>query len=301
MIYELQDEIFIFEPEKYVARQHECIEVTPDCVIHRACDGSVLYKSTRFSKKSLIYRVGEASFEVAFRALCAEGIPDDAYNEIRDEIVSKTRSAIIVSGCARTGTTLLLSMLGASGKVDMLEELFCFTPGPFRVRYLNSRVRPNSIWCEKTPKNVHKIDEIQRLLGDKVKIIHLIRDCRDVITSVHPSRPSEYWVPIQRWLDDTKAGVCSDAYQLRYEDLVGNPKEIAVVLEKLCNYLEIPYDERMLKQHIHGLQGSEAWFEAKAIHSQSVGKWHRPEHAAILAEYYDNEEAVHLNNDMGYD
>ena len=50
-----------------------------------------------------------------------------------------------------------------------------------------------------------RYEEIIKLFDGKVKIINMIRDGRDVITSMHPNGKGRYWVTKDRWIEDNKS------------------------------------------------------------------------------------------------
>lgn len=110
-------------------------------------------------------------------------------------------------------------------------------------------------------KNNYYIKELDQLsrVAPKSKFIHLVRDGRDVACSYLKLKELEQslkYIPIlpddlktiaQEWsenvsnIDDFL--VNRDAYLLRYEDLITNPKE---VLTGLCAFLELEYEAEML-------------------------------------------------------
>ncbi|NIR47629.1 sulfotransferase, partial [candidate division KSB1 bacterium] len=108
-----------------------------------------------------------------------------------------TDCPIILGGCARTGTSLLLSILAAHPRIFAFPtETGVFSNWQYNgnsnegspkyvpermdrlYRYILSHVIPKSAthWCEKTPSNVRHIDKILAYFDHKVKFIHLIRD-----------------------------------------------------------------------------------------------------------------------------
>ena len=125
---------------------------------------------------------------------------------------------IIIGGCGRSGTTLLASILSAHPRIYVIpEETTTFCPGAYsehvdlnaefdtRKFYLKYFSKYNFLfarWCEKTPKNVLFFDRILKHFKNRVKLIHMVRDGRDVIFSRHPRNPHEYWVSGKRWIDD---------------------------------------------------------------------------------------------------
>src|SRR6056297_4213785 len=133
-----------------------------------------------------------------------------------------TEKPIIIGACPRSGTTLLLSILDAHPNIYSIQnQTYAFTswkkenlPGrflPVRLdrlyrEFLFHRIKGDPVrWCEKTPKNIQFLDKIIEYFSDTVKIIHLVRDGRDVVTSRHPKHtPNEYWVSVERWVKDVE-------------------------------------------------------------------------------------------------
>ncbi len=230
---------------------------------------------------------------------------------------------IIIGGCARTGTSLLLSILAGHPRIFAVPtETGVFsnweknpeTNGlpehvPQRMdrihRSFLSHTIPGTVtrWCEKTPSNVRHIEKIFAFFDERVKFIHLVRDGRDVLTSVHPERPEDYWVAPGRWVSDTRAGLAyrdhPGVLTLRYEDLVSRHEQS---LELICQFL----GEEMSEEFRHWFEHSKvrrnrAWCHPlKQVHTASLQKWKKPEHAARMEEIMDNPEVVELLKELGY-
>ncbi len=158
-------------------------------------------------------------------------------------------------------------------------------------------------FAEKTPGNVHHASEIDRFFRGRVKMVNIFRDGRDVITSRHPQRPGEYWVPLSRWIRDVESGLraraMTNVLSVRFEDLVTGPEE---AIRRLCDFLEEPYDARMLEFHKHtNVREHLAWGgNARAIDAGSLRKWEQPEHASRLEEFMSNPKATELSRELGY-
>ena len=135
-----------------------------------------------------------------------------------------TRDPILIGGCGRSGTTLLLAILSAHPNIFAfsreLVAVVDWKPAdndpdslePARLdrlyrELLWRRIPPSAQrWCEKTPRNVHHIDKILDFWPNS-RFFHIVRDPRDVLTSRHPTRPDEYWVSPERWVRDVRAGL----------------------------------------------------------------------------------------------
>jgi hypothetical protein len=126
-----------------------------------------------------------------------------------------------------------------------------------------------SRWGDKTPFYTADIDVIHRLFPD-AKIIHLVRDGRDVVLS----QKSIEWMSSSllrlaldwQWKTTIahKVGTAlGDSFlELRYEDLVTRPEEM---LRKICSFIDESYDPTMLNYSNHA---------ANVVPAESL-KWHR--------------------------
>lgn len=166
-----------------------------------------------------------------------------------------SRDPIVVGGCERSGTTLLLSVLSAHPSVLAIPyETWGLAWGP-RTGFANShRIRMSRIWrglgvaqrapaqdrwAEKSPANVFHFREILSYFDGDVQCLEVVRDGRDVVTSIHPA-DDEPWVPIERWIEAVDAGLSVAGRRavttVRYEDLVRRPID---TLYELCEALDL--------------------------------------------------------------
>lgn len=136
-------------------------------------------------------------------------------------------------------------------------------------------------WCEKTPANLVRAGELQRLFPE-LRFVHIVRDGRDVVASIlargfwpidwglldgaGASAPNEvtadaaarYWARAMRRgreeLERLPAGSC---VVVRLEDLVA---DTAGTLAEVCDFLGEPFDDALLDGRIR---------------SDSIGRWRR--------------------------
>lgn len=138
-------------------------------------------------------------------------------------------------------------------------------------RYGEARGRP--LVGNKTPGYVRRIP-VLRELWPRVRFVHLVRDGRDVFVSARSWR--KYPKLAQRfptWSDDPagtaalwwewdvrlgrEAGAEAGPdvyYEMRYEDLVAGPEGMC---RDLCGFLDLPYDEAMVRHHEGRVRGDE--------------------------------------------
>jgi hypothetical protein len=229
--------------------------------------------------------------------------------EERDQVLNLfPEQPIIVGGCGRSGTTLLLSVLGAHSNVYAIsDEIYPFYPFPFRLtkllRELQGGVnRDFGRWCEKTPKNVRAFGQILEVFEEKMKIVHMVRDGRDVVTSHHPNHEERYWVTPERWVADVQAGLefRDQVYLLKYEDLVSNPE---VTIRSLCEFLELNFEQTMLEPEKYSrIQENVAWQGRKVfkVNADAMGRWKQEEHQERVEEFYKFPGCVSLMKELGY-
>ncbi len=223
---------------------------------------------------------------------------------------------ILIGGCARSGTTLLLGILGAHPRIfPFPKELGFLTHWeedqrtakqvPSRIdrfyRELILHRIPRTVhrWCEKSPANVRHIDKILDFYGEGVRFIHIIRDPRDVCISEHPqpSKRGRYHVDPERWVRDVKAGLEYQEHPsvltVRYEDLIRHSHE---ELDRICRFIgeERPPEIDDWSRHTKVKQ-NRAWKAgAKPLTERSIGNWKEadPERLREILEYPGLEELM---------
>lgn len=230
------------------------------------------------------------------------------------------KPALIIGGCGRSGTSLLLSILAAQPSIFAIPDetgAFCPTAygktldrrAPLEIDRIREILRTADIkpgitrWCEKTPKNILFFHSILETLGSDVRVLNIVRDGRDVITSRHPQRFKSSWVGVDRWVRDVGAGMPFDTHPqmfvIRYEDLVFR---FSQCLEKICAFLDEPLDQNVLDWHQHTtVRTHSAWSnDVAAIHGQSIGRWRLPQYRSLVAEMMSDRDAVQLLKNYGY-
>jgi len=240
----------------------------------------------------------------------------------RLERKSFSNEPIFIVASPRSGTTLLLSILGAHPHIYAIPlQTYAFNKWkkirnrpylnfPYRIDRLYRfllfhKIKENSTrWLEKTPRHIKSIPEILDFFQNKVKIIHIIRDGRDVAVSSHPTHTGRgYWVPVDKWVKDVRSGLkykddpC--VHTVYYEDLVTDLEPQA---KNICKFLNEPYtdsvknwvDQTNIKSSIH-------WKDnIQNVHTKAIGKWQAEEHKDKMNEFNNNEHAVTLLKDLGY-
>lgn len=223
---------------------------------------------------------------------------------------------ILIGGCGRSGTTLLLSVLSAHPEIFCVpEEMFALWPTKSQdefaalveamTRKISAMDAPFGCkrWCEKTPRNVRVFGQLINHFDSDVKLIHLVRDGRDVVTSMHPSEPNTYWVPIWRWVWDVEAGLEYEHHPsvltVRYEDLVASFDETT---RAIFDFLEVPRPPQTLQWHENSRirRHSALDGDIAPLYGSSVGRWRRPEFRERVDEFMSSPNAVQLLERLGY-
>ncbi|MEQ8924674.1 MAG: sulfotransferase [Fulvivirga sp.] len=111
------------------------------------------------------------------------------------------------------------------------------------------------IWGDKTPGYVLQIALLKKLFP-KARLIHIIRDGRDVAESILKNREAglqtdDYISVVEYWKRHVLAGIIdgekhfANAYlQIRYEDLVNDSES---KLKDICSFLNVPFESQMLE------------------------------------------------------
>lgn len=121
---------------------------------------------------------------------------------------------------------------------------------------IRSRARHEDLraWGEKSPGHAYYWQVI-RTIFPEAKVIHILRDGRDVASSIVKARmgPASYYAAGRMWCDylDKIEHIrsCSREdtfFELRYEELLSEP---AIHLRRICEFLGVPYSESMLRFH----------------------------------------------------
>lgn len=219
---------------------------------------------------------------------------------------------ILLGGCARSGTTLLLSVLSSHEHIFACRrELGLFN----RIKMKNGIAYPSRIdriyrcilfqripkrvrrWCEKSPSNILEFENIDTYFKGNFRFIQIVRDGRDVILSGHPRDKDRFWVDPERWIRDVSAGLQFSSHPnmhtIRYEDLI---TQYETTIEGICQFLDIPVTPQILNWHQHAkVRRNKALFtEIAQLSDRSIGKWKKPEHRERAGQLTSVPEAREL-------
>ncbi len=232
---------------------------------------------------------------------------------------------IIIGACPRSGTTILLSILDAHPNIfGIPNQTYAFDrweeyndPETEATKYRLTRIDrlyrefilnkiPSTAvrWLEKTPKHIRSFNKILNYFDDKVKLIHVIRDGRDVVTSKHPKHtPDEYWVSPERWINDVNIGLDLEGHpsviNVRYEDLI---TDFESSMMQIYNFLdEQPPESLSSWKQDTNIRKSKHWAApVQDLYSDAIARWKKPEHRQRIEEFMTNKQAVELLDKLGY-
>ncbi len=141
----------------------------------------------------------------------------------------------------------LLKEFGAENKVFNLEEVYKTLLDYYLQDYKNL-----SFVGDKDPRNIDYLESLKTAFPN-AKILHIVRDPRDVLSSRMKAAWSKHrpiWQHVLLYETQLKRGRClgkslfgSNYFEFRYEDLIGQPEKS---LQAIAKHLEIDYSEEML-------------------------------------------------------
>ncbi len=228
------------------------------------------------------------------------------------------QNPILIGGCGRTGTSLMSAILDAHPHIISYpaETNIFESDRKFRNPRLNSlrnKVRfyrfllrqdihkGTRRWCEKTPNNVYALDHIFKEFRKGVKIILMVRDGRDVITSLHPLSKG-YYISLKRWMIETSMtlgyGNHKDVLIVPYESLTIRFEH---TMSKIFDFLGNEFDDKVKDYtKFSGVQSHDAFHGNKltGISSQSVERWRQDKHKDRVAQLTGSAEAMDLLNQV---
>jgi hypothetical protein len=226
------------------------------------------------------------------------------------------KGPIIIGGCPRSGTSLLLSVLSAHPDIYCIpDEAWAFydtnTLAEFEGyvdRYLWGHL-PEGLeagytrWCEKTPMNVLAFRNILDYFGSGCRLIHIVRDGRDVITSRHPQDPSRFWVEGWMWTwyvtEGARFAEHPQVHTVRYEDLV---RRYEWTVSGLFAFLDEDVGYVLADWHRKAvIQEHSAWFDGlRPMDDGSIGRWKLLDGDEILTRFLSNPGVPELLARFGY-
>lgn len=168
----------------------------------------------------------------------------------------RTPPPAFIVGCGHSGTSLLLSILGAHPRIFAVpgesgialagnRAAFLRTTREFTLQALRAG---KARWAEKTPSHIHHMREILEWLP-RARIVLIMRDGRDVAYSIK-RRTGDLDKGIERWIEDNQAGLRwighPRVYALKYEELITDFKP---TVEGLLSFIGETYHPQVEDHH----------------------------------------------------
>ena len=316
------EEYVVMHPYQYYVHPGEILyrfwnnDFQKSYFIHVNEDGLVLFHSKELVEfknikdiKNIEEKDSDLFYSYFFEMSC-RGFEDEDFRFYDDlEKIRKytKKDPIVIGGCGRSGTTLLLSILGSHKNIySMDEETYAFCPKPYRLsKVLNMldgvKFNKEKRWCEKTPLNVLFFRKIYDLFDKKVKLINIVRDGRSVVTSVHPNHKGHFWVDVERWVESIDAGLKYQdiSYTVKYEDLVLYPHK---TIDGICDFIGESFEESMMDyDRKTTVKNNVAWKgNATPISSNRIDGWKNEKYNERVSSFMENEYALKLMKKLGY-
>ena len=235
---------------------------------------------------------------------------------------------IVVCGYPRGGTSLLYNMLSSSLRGFVFDE--------FEVSARDS-IEKYENHASKDPMDVLRVAELveHNVYEKEIHVIVLIRDVRDLVTSIHPNVPDRYFMGYtERWspqgeypytLVQTTRGVraCFEAIEqlrstpdvnlniVKYESLVSDPDNVQGELATALDVgFEHPFSQFHMRpeKHAYRYEGKTRAKDPGRVRENSaadrsrVQRWRRPEHAGrIRTEFAAHPELFAILRHYGYE
>lgn len=144
--------------------------------------------------------------------------------------------------------------------------------------------KPKAVrWGDKSAFNVLVLEELRMVFPD-IRIIHMLRDGRDVAASIIDAFGTDLSHAARAWLRAVEAAQSfgkrhpEQYLEVRYEDFVGEPESTA---RRVTSFLGLEFDDRMLRHHELNLKLGDVeripYMQGvrRAVHRTSVGRWRR--------------------------
>ena len=224
--------------------------------------------------------------------------------------MNKTRG-IYIQGCARSGNTLIRELCGSAFQGVEMVKLTKDTAEcslAHLVELLHQPAKNASVRvASRNYENSLAMDRDLLRANPDVKILWMLRDPRDILTSIHANQPDKYYVTPDRLIKSLQLYLqFKDEPQVmavRYEELVGNPDAMQVKISQFCHLTESRKFVEAHKFFPRFKENVRAMHSIRPIDTNSVQKWRtNPAHLKYLQQTLSaHPEISTLARDCGYD
>jgi len=210
---------------------------------------------------------------------------------------------VVICGFPRSGTTLCQLMIEAC-----VPEIKAFGKERRGLEIAKYRRRTHSRLLTKRPKDIFLTDEIRDFhaaQGTEAKFIVIHRDPRAVLTSLHFSRPNEYYVSAEHWAHIYRHWKWScqtpDVLSVSYEDLIQKTHEVQRHIQTLTGWKVVRPFEDFHKYVPQGFDGR-ALNGLRELEPENLNRWrdvrHRQRVCSLLSEMPELPQTL---IEMGYE
>jgi hypothetical protein len=219
--------------------------------------------------------------------------------------------AIYIQGCARSGNTLIRELCVSSFQGAELVKL-TKNQAECSLAHVVELLRPPAagsrvLVASRNYETSLAMDREFLRANPDVKILWMLRDPRDVLTSTHPDQPGKFYVTPERLIQSFQLyGQFKDEAQvltIRYEELVTNPD---AVQNRIAQSLNLVASRKFAEAHkffprFH--ENVRAMHSIRPIDANSVQKWrNNPPLEQYLRRLFASHPAiVSLAGECGYE
>jgi hypothetical protein len=214
------------------------------------------------------------------------------------------RTHVVMCGFPRSGTTLCQLMAQSC-----VSDLTCFPREVCGLDAAQFAPRRHEIMLTKRPRDVFLIPEIREFYRNReanVRFILITRDPRAILTSKHPAKPDQYFIPVEFWRAIYEhwcwSALWDDTDIVRYEELVRDPDEVQRRLTELIGWnVHHPFSDfysvaqpDFNTRPLNGLRPPDP---------ENIDRWRQPKYRQKIISLLTNEmpELPDLLVEMGYE
>lgn len=215
----------------------------------------------------------------------------------------KQKQHVVICGFPRSGTTLCQLMIEAC--VSGI-KVFGRERRALEVARFGRRTHAEVV--TKRPKDVYLIPEIREFYAAhsaNVRFILMHRDPRAVLTSVHFSEPSRYFVSVSNWRHIFAhwkwARQLPDLLSVSYEDLVAHPENMESQITRLTGWkTDRPF--RSFHKNVPNHFDGRALNGLRELDPLNLERWRFPEHRErVRTLLQDMPELPEVLIELGYE